>query len=83
MSRLDHALNPTDAAVVMSSLKFDVHWLLELSNADPLQFTNRAEELYSLMNVLQLVTSRFAHVCNDNQDGYERDLDVLREVLKS
>lgn len=83
MSRIDHALHPTDAAVVLSALKFDMHWLLELSNADPTQFSDRAAELYSLMNIMQLVTSRFVNVCNDTTPEYERDLDVIREVLES
>jgi hypothetical protein len=65
MSRIDHALHPTDAAVVISSLDFDTNWLLELSNADPAQFMDHAERLYSIMNRMQLVTSRFAKVCNE------------------
>jgi hypothetical protein len=83
MSRIDHALNPTDAASVLSALEFDTNWLLELSNADPAQFLDHADRLYSIMNRMQLVTSRFARVCNDTTPEYERDLAVLREVLES
>ena len=75
--------DPTDAETILSALDFDTNWLLEESNKNPLQFFAHAERLYSIMNRMQFVTSRFAHVYNDNKDEYERDLDVLREVLKS
>ena len=71
----------TEAQAILSALKHDMHWLLEESNANPAQFTQHAEQLYSLMNIMQLVTSRFARVCNDNNKTdpeYERDLAVLR-----
>lgn len=75
---------PSDADTVLSALEFDTNWLLELSNVDPTQFVGCEERLYSIMNRMQLVTSRFARVCSDNTDHeYDRDLDVIREVLKS
>ena len=71
----------TEAQAILSALKHDMHWLLEESNANPSQFAPHAEQLYSLMNIMQLVTSRFARVCNDNNKTdpeYERALAVLR-----
>lgn len=52
----------TDTDAVLSSLRHDTKWLLELSNADPASFQGREEELYSIMNAIQFVTSRFAPV---------------------
>ncbi|WP_425909020.1 hypothetical protein [Nitrobacter sp. TKz-YC02] len=75
--------DPSDAETILNALDFDTNWLLEESNKNPLQFFAQAERLYSIMNRMQLVTSRFARVCNDNKDEFERDLDVLREVLES
>lgn len=72
-----------DAQAILCALKFDLHWLLEESNRQPAQFFSYAEELYSLMNIMQLVTSRLARVCNDNRTEFDRDLDVIREVLDS
>ena len=54
------ATSDTDA--VLSALKFDTTWLLELSNKDPASFIGREEQLYSILNAMQLVTSRFAKV---------------------
>ncbi|MDE5451299.1 hypothetical protein GWE18_00210 [Bradyrhizobium sp. CSA112] len=53
---------PSDTDAVLSSLRHDATWLLELSNADPRSFVGREQELYSILNVMQLVTSRFAKV---------------------
>lgn len=53
---------PSDTDAVLSALRHDAKWLIELSNADPKSFVGREEELYSIMNALQLVTSRFARV---------------------
>ncbi len=73
----------TEAQAILSALKHDMHWLLEESNANPSQFAPHAEQLYSLMNIMQLVTSRFAKVCNDNRSDAdtERDLAVLRATF--
>ena len=73
----------TEAQVILSALKFDMHWLLEESNANPSQFAPHAEQLYSLMNIMQLVTSRFARVCNDNKDELDRDIAVMKAVRNS
>ena len=80
MSRIDHALNPSDASVVLNALEFDTNWLLELSNADPAQFLDQAERLYSIINRMQLVASRFAKVCNDNDYG---SLAAVREAINA
>jgi hypothetical protein len=53
---------PSDTDAVLSSLHHDATWLIELSNKDPRSFVGREAELYSIMNALQLVTSRFAKV---------------------
>jgi hypothetical protein len=50
---------PSDTDAVLSSIKHDMGWLIELSNNDPNSFIGREAELYSAMNALQLVTSRF------------------------
>jgi len=50
---------PSDTDAVLSSLLFDCNWLIELSNEQPDSFIGREAELYSAMNALQLVTSRF------------------------
>lgn len=73
----------TEAQAILSALKHDMHWLLEESNVNPAQFAPHAEQLYSLMNIMQLVTSRFVRVCNDNKRDpeYERDLAVLRATF--
>ncbi len=52
----------TDTDAVLSSLKHDASWLIEISNSDPRSFVGREQELYSILNALQLVTSRFARV---------------------
>jgi hypothetical protein len=70
----------TEAQAILSALKHDMHWLLEESNANPSQFAPHAEQLYSLMNIMQLVTSRFAMVCNDNDTASQA---VVREVMAS
>ena len=70
----------TEAQTILSALKHDMHWLLEESNANPSQFAPHAEQLYSLMNIMQLVTSRFAMVCNDNDTASQA---VVREVMAS
>ena len=56
------APEPSDTDAVLSALKFDTAWLLELSNKDPASFVGREEHLYSILNAMQLVTSRFAKV---------------------
>lgn len=53
---------PSDTDAVLSALNFDAKWLIELSNDYPRSFIGREAELYSIMNALQLVTSRFAKV---------------------
>lgn len=53
---------PSDTDAVLSALKFNATWLLEISNSDPRSFVGREQELYSILNVMQLVTSRFAKV---------------------
>jgi hypothetical protein len=52
----------SDAEAVLTALRFDTKWLLELSNSDPASFVGHEAELYSIMNMVQLVTSRFARV---------------------
>lgn len=76
---------PTDVEAALNALDHTANWLIEASNADPLQFIGHEERLYWIMNKIQFVTSRFARVYNDNKSDpeYERDLDVIREVLKS
>jgi hypothetical protein len=54
--------DPSDTDAVLSALKFDTTWLLELSNNDAASFVGREAELYSILNAMQLVTSRFAKV---------------------
>lgn len=76
--------DPTDAEAILNALDWNANWLIEASNADPLQFLGQEERLYSIMNRMQLVTSRFARVYNDNKypdPEFERDLDVLRKHL--
>ena len=71
MPRPDFIQAPTQvtgADNAIAALKFDAHWLLELSNADPASVARRIDELYSIMNIIQLVTSRFARVCNDTRE---------------
>lgn len=70
----------TEAQTILSALKHDLHWLLEESNANPAQFAPHADELYSCMNIMQLVTSRFALVCNDNDTASQV---AVREVMTS
>lgn len=53
---------PSDTDAVLSALKFDTTWLLEISNKDPASFVGREAELYSVLNAMQLVTSRFSKV---------------------
>lgn len=53
---------PSYTEVILSNLRHDVKWLLEISNTDPQSFIGREEELYSIMNVVQLVTGRFSKV---------------------
>lgn len=76
--------NPTDAEAILSALDFDTNWLIEVSNADPLQFIGQEERLYSIMNKIQLVTSRFARIYNDNRTcdpEFDRDIAVMRKHL--
>jgi hypothetical protein len=80
MSRIDHALNPSDASSAVSSLDFDTNWLLEISNETPEQVMPHIERIYSIMNRMQLVTSRFARVCNDNDT---REQAAVREIFTS
>jgi hypothetical protein len=80
MSRIDHALNPTDAASAVSSLDFDTNWLLEISNEHPEQVMPHIERIYSIMNRMQLVASRFAKVCNDNDT---REQAAVREAINA
>ncbi len=54
--------DPSDTEAVLSSLAHDAKWLIEISNNDPASFVGREGELYSIMNALQLVTSRFSRV---------------------
>lgn len=75
--------DPSDADTVLSALDFDVNWLLELSNANPAQFVGREERLYSIMNRIQLVTSRFARVYNDNKNEFDLDLIVMEALRES
>ena len=70
----------TSADNAIAALKFDAHWLLELSNADPASVARRIDELYSIMNIIQLVTSRFARVCNDNDT---REQAAVREAINA
>jgi len=53
---------PSDTDAVLSALHHDTTWLLEISNADPKSFIGREQELYSILNAMQLVASRFARV---------------------
>lgn len=53
---------PSDTDAVLSSLAHDCRWLIELSNEQPDSFIGREAELYSAMNALQLITSRFSPV---------------------
>lgn len=64
LGKFDPTATPsdTDTDAVLASLRHDTKWLLELSNADPASFQGREEELYSVLNAMQLVTSRFASV---------------------
>ena len=76
--------DPTDAEAILSSLDHATNWLIETSNKNPLQFLGHEEWLYSIMNRMQFVASRFSRVYNDNKSpdpDYERDLDVLRKHL--
>lgn len=57
-----HGKDPSDIDAVLSGLRFNAKWLLELSNEKPEAFTGREEELYAIMNHIQFVTSRFAKV---------------------
>ena len=75
--------DPTDAETILSALDFDTNWLIEESNKNPLQFFAQAERLYSIMNKMQFVTSRFARVCNDNKDELDRDIAVMKAVRDS
>lgn len=54
--------DPTEAETILFALDFDTNWLLEESNKNPEQFIGHEEQLYSIMNKLQFVTSRFARV---------------------
>ena len=78
MSRIDHALDPTDASAAVSSLDFDTNWLLEISNETPEQVMPHIERIYSIMNRMQLVASRFARVCNDT-----REQAAVREAINA
>ena len=75
--------DPSDADTILSALDFDTNWLLEESNKNPLQFFEHAERLYSIMNKVQFVTSRVAHVYNDNKDELDRDIAVMKAVRDS
>jgi hypothetical protein len=75
--------DPSDAETILNALDFDTNWLLEESNKNPLQFFAQAERLYSIMNRIQLVTSRFARVCNDNKDEFDLDLVVMKALRES
>lgn len=54
--------DPSDIDAVLSGLRFNVKWLVELSNETPAAFIGREEELYAIMNHMQFVTGRFAKV---------------------
>lgn len=54
--------DPSDIDAVLSGLKFNAKWLIELSNEAPSAFIGREVELYEIMNAVQLVTGRFAKV---------------------
>lgn len=58
--------NPTDVETVLNALDFDTNWLIEESNRNPLQFMGHEAWLYSIMNRIQFVASRFSRVYNDN-----------------
>lgn len=75
--------DPSDAETILNALDFDTNWLLEESNKNPLQFFAQAERLYSIMNRIQLVTSRFARVGNDNKDEFDLDLVVMKALRES
>lgn len=74
--------DPSDADAILSALDFDTNWLIEASNADPLQFLGREERLYAIMNKMQFVTSRFAHVHHDNKD-LDREIAVMKAIRDS
>jgi hypothetical protein len=71
---------PLNADTILSALDFDSDWLIEISNADPLQFIGKEDRLYSIMNKIQFVTSRFARV---PLDEFEHDIEVMRRVRDS
>jgi hypothetical protein len=75
--------DPSEADTILSALDFDTNWLLEESNKNPLQFFEHADRLYSIMNKVQLVTGRFARVCNDNKDEVDRDIAVMKAIRES
>lgn len=71
--------DPTDAETVLNALDFDTNWLIEESNKNPLQFIGHEAWLYSIMNRIQFVVSRYDRVYNDNRSGLAAVRDFNRE----
>ena len=71
--------DPSDAETILSALDFDTNWLIEESNKNPLQFIGHEAWLYSIMNRIQFVVSRYDRVYNDNQ--MDSRLAALRDGL--
>jgi hypothetical protein len=59
MTTIIFSQEPSDADAVLSSLKHDTEWLLSISNAEPASLRGREQELYSILNIMQWVASRF------------------------
>ena len=54
------SIEPSDTDAAMNGLHANLSWLLELSNSDPASFSGQEGHLYSALNILQLITSRFS-----------------------
>jgi len=73
-------MNDVDA--ILSTLRFQLKWALEIANIDPDQFRGREVELGSVLTMMQFVATRFiALPVAANDCSFDQQLALVASAL--